>query len=120
MFYNTVTPLALATSLLLASPAAAFFRMTCPGRLTQERLDPIVSPGAVAGHVHTISGGSGFAANMTYEQARASTCSSCSIKEDFSNYWTPQLYYLAQNGSYINVPVAGEDGGNGGMTVYYL
>lgn len=65
----------------------AFFRMSCPGRLVRERLDPIKYPGAVSSHVHTISGGSGFSANMTYEDARAAKCSSCMIKEDMSNYY---------------------------------
>ncbi|KAF2122666.1 hypothetical protein BDV96DRAFT_618030 [Lophiotrema nucula] len=75
----------------------------------------------VAGHLHTISGGSGFGPKMTFQQARASRCSSCTIKEDMSNYWTPQLYFQAQNGSFIPVPVAGDgDDTNGGMTVYYL
>lgn len=31
--------------------------MSCPGRIVTERIDPIVSPGAVSGHVHTVSGG---------------------------------------------------------------
>jgi len=43
--------------LSLASTGSAFFRMPCPGRIVTERADPIVNPGAVSGHVHTISGG---------------------------------------------------------------
>lgn len=105
----------------MAAPAEAFFRMSCPGRLVRERSDPIVNPGQIASHVHTISGGNGFGFSMTYEQARASQCSSCEIKEDMSNYWTPQLYVKKKNGKFEPVPVAGEKGsGNGGMTVYYL
>ncbi|KAF2028829.1 hypothetical protein EK21DRAFT_101568 [Setomelanomma holmii] len=50
----------------------AFFRMSCPGRISRDRVDPIVGPGKVAGHVHTISGGSGFSAAMTFQDARAS------------------------------------------------
>lgn len=42
--------------LALASSASAFWRMPCPGRVATERLDPIVAPGGVSGHVHTISG----------------------------------------------------------------
>ncbi|PSN59421.1 WSC-domain-containing protein, partial [Corynespora cassiicola Philippines] len=76
----------------ILSPAEAFFRMSCPGRLVRERLDPIINPGGVSTHVHTISGGSAFSAEMTFEQQRAAKCSSCTIKEDMSNYWTPQLY----------------------------
>ena len=105
----------------LAAPTSAFFRMSCPGRLVRERLDPIVNPGAVSGHLHTISGGAGFSPSMTYAQARSAACSSCEIKEDFSNYWTPQLFYHAQNGSFIPVPVVGDGNDqHGGMTAYYL
>lgn len=65
--------------------------------------------------------GNGFDFSMTYEQARQSTCSSCPIKEDLSNYWTPQLYYQAENGTFQYVPQSGDGPGNyGGMTVYYL
>ncbi|KAH8722679.1 hypothetical protein GQ44DRAFT_657897, partial [Phaeosphaeriaceae sp. PMI808] len=64
------------TILALAGYAKAFFRMSCPGRLVRERIDPIVNPGKVADHVHTISGGSGFSATMTFQDARASKCSS--------------------------------------------
>nr|OQO29178.1 hypothetical protein B0A51_09380 [Rachicladosporium sp. CCFEE 5018] len=114
----SVKTLGLAT--LLAGAANAFWRMPCGGRLLLERADPIVNPGAVAGHVHTISGGNGFGFAMDFNQARASTCSSCPIQADLSNYWTPKLYCHAQNGSFIDVPQAGEyNGRTGGMTVYY-
>ncbi|KAF2658680.1 WSC domain-containing protein, partial [Lophiostoma macrostomum CBS 122681] len=103
------------------TPAKAFFRMSCYGRVVRERLDPIVSPDIVAPHVHTISGGAGFNPNMTFEDARASKCSSCEIKEDMSNYWTPQLYVKKKDGTFRPVPVVGDSqDSNGGMTVYYL
>lgn len=111
----------LAINALLAVPAAAFWRMGCPSRLVQERADPVIAPGAVSAHVHTIAGGNGFGFQMSYAQARASTCSSCPITQDLSNYWTPKLYYQAQNGSFFSVPQAGDgSGAQGGMTVYYL
>jgi hypothetical protein len=58
---------------------------------------------------------------MTYDQARASKCSSCPVQDDFSNYWTPKLYYQYQNGSFQSVPTVGDSMSdqNGGMTVYY-
>lgn len=71
----------------LLGASEAFFRMSCPGRLVRQRLDPIINPGGVAGHVHTISGGAGFAPTMTYETMRRSNCSSCTIKVcSFSGY----------------------------------
>jgi hypothetical protein len=64
----------------LAGSSEAFFRMSCPGRIVRTRLDPIVSPGGISGHVHTIAGGAGFSHSMTYESARAANCSSCTVK----------------------------------------
>lgn len=39
--------------------ANAFWRMECPGRVGVARMDPIVNPGELANHVHSISGSSG-------------------------------------------------------------
>lgn len=104
----------------MAGTANAFWRMPCGGRVALERADPIIDPGQVSGHVHTISGGNGFGFSMDYYQARNSSCSSCPIKQDLSNYWTPKLYYMYQNGSVEDVPQAGEgNGATGGMNVYY-
>lgn len=75
MFYGK-----LFLALSLAGYSEAFFRISCPGRLVRERLDPIVSPGKIASHVHTISGGSAFGPSMTDNGARAAKCSSCQIK----------------------------------------
>merc|ERR1711939_99594 len=66
-----------ALAALQAVPASAFWRMGCPGRLTLERIDPLFAPGSVSGHVHTVSGGSGFGFDTDYEQLRSSACSSC-------------------------------------------
>ena len=43
------------------------------------------------------------------------------IPADLSNYWTPKLYFKAENGSFIDVPIVGDtDGGQmGGMAIYY-
>jgi hypothetical protein len=117
---STISNLAIGLTALVA-PTEAFWRMSCPGRVVRERADPIVNPGAVSGHLHTVSGGNGFGFSQDFAQARKSQCSSCTIKQDFSNYWTPQLYYQAKNGSFTPVPVVGDGSDtNGGMTVYYL
>jgi len=113
----------IALAALQAVPASAFWRMGCPGRLTLERIDPLFAPGSVSGHVHTVSGGSGFGFDTDFDQLRSSACSSCPIKQDMSAYWTPKLYYMsdAEGSSFEDVPQSGEGGGNtGGMTVYYL
>ena len=76
----------------LIPQAAAFWRLPCLNKLLVERNDPIVSPGSVAGHLHTIMGGNGFNFTMDYQKARASTCSSCTVKQDLSNYWIPNVF----------------------------
>jgi hypothetical protein len=70
----------------------------------------------------TIYSGSGFGLTMDFAAARAAKCSSCPVKEDMSNYWTPKLYYHAQDGTFQSVPTVGDNINdiNGGMTVYYL
>ncbi|RMY71810.1 hypothetical protein D0863_04914 [Hortaea werneckii] len=111
---------ALTLATLFSAPSEAFWRMPCPGRLVQERIDPIVDPGEVSGHVHTVSGGSGFGFETSFEQQRQSACSSCPVKPDLSVYWTPKLYFMDQDGHFEDVPQAGEgEGVTGGMTVYY-
>ena len=121
MSTNFMKAVAISLAASLATPVDAFWRMPCPGRLVLERIDPIISPGAVSGHVHTVSGGSGFGFSTSYEQQRASACTSCPIQQDLSAYWTPKLYYMSQDGkSFEDVPQAGEGGGStGGLTVYY-
>lgn len=113
MLLSNLGPIALG---LLASvdSAAAFFKVPCSTPLLTERADPIVNPGEVASHVHTIMGGSGFGFDMTYASTQTSDCNSCSVIEDKSNYWVASLYYHAQNGSFIQVPQ------NGGALIYYL
>lgn len=109
----------LVTSLI--TPSAAYIRFSCANHVVEERFDPIVNPGAVSAHAHKIAGGNGFGSSMDYAQARASQCSSCPIEQDFSNYWTPKLYFQGADGSFTSVSTVGDNAQdlNGGMTVYY-
>lgn len=96
----------------IISPVSGFWRMTC-GVIQTGRVDPIVSPGSVAGHAHKVSGASNFYFSETFDDLAASQCTSCEIQADKSIYWTPQLYYQHGNGTFQEVP-------NGGHVVYYL
>jgi hypothetical protein len=52
-----------------------------------------------------------------------STCTTCQFSEDFSNYWTPVLYFRALNGTYkrvAQIPNVGFSQSKAGMTVYYM
>ncbi|KAH9905853.1 hypothetical protein F4778DRAFT_802291 [Xylariomycetidae sp. FL2044] len=103
---------------------AAMMRFQC-SRLVVERVDPLVSPGLIQSpHIHQIVGGNSFNATMTpvdYDPSAESTCTTCSFSEDFSNYWTANLYFKARNGTYkrvkqmVNLGLQGEEG----VTVWY-
>ena len=99
---------------LLVAPAAAFWRLPCKSPIVVERADPIVNPGKQAGHTHQILGGNAFSLDMTYADTQQSTCTSCTVHGDFSNYWTPNLYYQHEDGSFEAVKQIG------GGTIYYL
>ncbi|EMR62890.1 hypothetical protein UCREL1_10169 [Eutypa lata UCREL1] len=100
-------------------------RFSC-SKLVIERLDPLVSPGAAQSpHLHQIGGGNAFRAGMPaadFDPVGASTCTSCSFAEDFSNYWTANLFFRARNGSLARVPQFANAGleADGGLTVYYI
>ncbi len=104
---------------------AAMMRFQC-NQLVIERLDPLVNPGMLQStHVHQIVGGNSFNATMTpvdYDPSQKSTCTTCTFSEDFSNYWTANIYFRARNGSYKRVPQMVNLGlkGSQGVTVYYI
>lgn len=64
------------------------------GALTASRMDPLVSPGEVGGHVHVVLGGSKFRGvlNSPDEQSQ-SACTTTKVAVDKSNYWSPQAYF---------------------------
>lgn len=74
-----------------------------------DRLDPLVNPGQIPStHVHQIVGGNAFNASMaTSDVSNAASCTTCEFSEDFSNYWTANLYFKARNGTYKRVPQGG-------------
>ena len=104
--------LSLLTLSALNPTAHAYWRTACSVVQTG-RIDPILSPDTISGHVHKIAGGSEINPYSTFDSLLTSTCSSCQIQADKSAYWTPQLYYAHNNGSFEEVP-------NEGMTVYYV
>lgn len=90
--------------LAVASQASAFFRLPCAAPIVIQRADPVVNPGKVSSHVHTIMGGNGFGFEMNFASTQRSTCSSCTVKEDMSNYWTPVSdRRLVYNPSYLQL-----------------
>lgn len=110
---KSTTTLSFAAALLSGS-AEAFWRMPCHSRTAFLRLDPIVDPGVASTHGHVIHGGSNFGESTSYEDLRASNCSSCQFPDDKSAYWTPSLHFAHTNGKTEVVPQVG------GMLAYYL
>lgn len=78
-------------------------------QLVVDRIDPLVNPGqAPTGHIHQIVGGNAFNITMpTDDVSEHATCTSCLPADDFSNYWTANLYFQHKNGSFKRVPQGG-------------
>ncbi|KAL8673984.1 MAG: hypothetical protein Q9168_001627 [Polycauliona sp. 1 TL-2023] len=71
--------------------------------LVRERLDPLLNPGAVSGHVHSILGGNAFAATMDFDTTQTSTCTTTEVVLDKTNYWVPSVYFH-KDGKFTLVP----------------
>ncbi|CAL1698952.1 unnamed protein product [Somion occarium] len=81
--------------------------------LVVTRLDPVVNPGTVGSHVHSITGGSGFGETYDYDSLVQSQCTKIVVPQDKSNYWTPKLYHFnKQNASLTAMPNS--------FNIYYL
>lgn len=44
------------------------------------------------------------------------SCTTCTFTEDFSNYWTPAMYFRARNGTFKRVPQMANQGFNGAVS----
>ncbi|OQU96875.1 hypothetical protein CLAIMM_02896 [Cladophialophora immunda] len=104
----------LALFFCLLTPARAFFRHLCHGELGNGRVDPIMAPGNPAQHLHVMFGASNMGLDPTLDELLASNCTSCSILQDHSVYWSPRMYFQHANGTFEMVPTAG------GLTAYYF
>lgn len=69
--------------------------------LLYSRMDPLVNPGDVSGHMHQILGASNFRDVLSSpDEMQRAHCSSTKVSADKSNYWTPTLYFMWPNGTY--------------------
>jgi hypothetical protein len=98
------------TALVEAAPqgggsgSVTMLRFGCP-QVVIDRLDPLVNPGEIPStHVHQIVGGNGFNATMmSGDVSTTASCTTCEFSEDFSNYWTANMYFKAKNGTFKRV-----------------
>lgn len=97
----------------LATQTTAFWVLGCGKPVAVERIDPILSPGTLSRHVHSIMGGNAFGWDLDYNKTQTSNCTTCGVSKDLSNYWVPKVYFHAENGSYVSVEQVG------GVNVYY-
>ncbi|KAJ3800140.1 hypothetical protein GGU11DRAFT_774411 [Lentinula aff. detonsa] len=81
----------------------AYWLMASNNVLTTQRMDPIVSPGEVSSHVHSVLGGSGFGLNVSTSILQGSECTSIPVQEDKSNYWFPTESNRRNDGSFTSV-----------------
>ncbi|KAL1668487.1 hypothetical protein GGF50DRAFT_124038 [Schizophyllum commune] len=102
---------------VLRPHALAYFLMAANNILTTQRIDPILTPGQVATHVHSgahgsppvcdqthlchpVVGGSNFGLDSTSSDVlRNSSCTSVPIREDKSNYWYPNGTFSLVDGN---------------------
>ncbi|SNX87507.1 uncharacterized protein MEPE_06217 [Melanopsichium pennsylvanicum] len=75
--------------------------------LKQARIDPIVSPGKVSSHVHSLVGANGVSADTTTARdlEEASNCTTSGILADMSAYWAPTLYSFNGNDTFTPRPL---------------
>lgn len=89
-------------------------------QISIDRVDPLVNADQIPSpHMHQIIGGNAFNATIaSTDVSKLATCTSCNFADDFSNYWTANMYFKAKNGTYKRVPqipnrcVFGGEGGN--------
>ncbi|KAK1757956.1 hypothetical protein QBC47DRAFT_420838 [Echria macrotheca] len=85
--------------------ASTMLRFGC-SQIVIDRIDPLVNPGqAPSPHLHQVVGGNAFNISMpSTDIAELATCTTCNYADDFSNYWTANMYFKARNGSFKRVP----------------
>jgi hypothetical protein len=106
--YSTTFTTAVTVSILhFVGNSNAFWRMECRSSAGTARLDPLVNPNEVGAHVHDVFGSSGFSQSCTYDDLRRASCTSCTVTEDKSSYWHPELYFQAADGNLTTVDKAG-------------
>ncbi|TFK51155.1 hypothetical protein OE88DRAFT_1630321 [Heliocybe sulcata] len=100
--------------LSVSGVANAWFRVACASPLVQERIDPIRNPGQTPSqHTHTVRLPDPTNPTYDYNNLRASSCTSCQVAQDMSNYWYPKLYFHDRKANTFTAV------DNGGLLVYY-
>ena len=87
-----ITFAALLSLLAYTAAGSSVWTVNC-APLTQQRSDPIVDPGTLSAHVHSVVGSTAFSNNMPGRLASANgLATTCDKFTDHSTYWAPSLY----------------------------
>ncbi|KAI9830030.1 MAG: hypothetical protein M1819_005860 [Sarea resinae] len=111
-YFNVV--IAVFTGILIHG-ADAFWRLPCYNIAGTAQIDPLVNPGELGTHVHSIKGPDTFGMSSTYDDLMAGNCTSCDVAQDKSAYWTPALYFMGSDGQTELVPEV-----SGFLAYYFL
>ncbi|BEI93079.1 uncharacterized protein CcaverHIS019_0507070 [Cutaneotrichosporon cavernicola] len=104
MFAALVTALGLAGS-ATAQALPDHTIITAISPIMMGRLDPIIDPGKIGSHVHTVMGASNFRSELSNPQEMLNAeCTTAVVTADKSNYWTPTVYYMHDNGTFEAMP----------------
>ena len=107
MLFTSLKSITFEAVLLLPALAnAQLFTVNC-SPLTVQRTDPIVNPGELSGHVHSVIGGTAFQKTMNDTTAVDAKLTTCDKKVDKSNYWVPQLYHIRSDDKFEIVEFQG-------------
>ncbi len=71
---------------VLVNDVTAFWRMPCSNFDVNFRIDPIVSPGELSDHAHTLHGSTGLGINAKFGDLMGG-CTTCKVAQDKSAYW---------------------------------
>jgi hypothetical protein len=87
-----IVPFVFLFSLFIASTSAFWILDHGPLNLNA-RLDPIINPNNISGHLHTFVGSNAVSSTQDYNSIRASSaCTTSGISADKSSYWAPTLF----------------------------
>jgi hypothetical protein len=78
----TMLSRAVAAAVLVGPTLTNAFWILTHGSLTHDRLDPLLSPGKVSTHVHTVVGASNFAPITTFDTLQSSECTTSPVQAD--------------------------------------
>ncbi len=113
---------ALVAALLSGYAGAQQMVMYSPGGddTSVQRIDPIIAPGGISGHVHQVFGAQKLSPTLDYDDLQSSSCTTVGSADfqgngaDHSIYWHPALYMESNDDSgYVRVPTNGHK-------LYYL